>query len=898
MKKVIRMIALTIISAVFCFCTTKNVKAETLEMRYQDNIYYVHVNSDGTGYSSYQLAMFYVDGKLAYCIEPGLAIYSTKYDVGGWDVTSLSPEQRKRIELIGYYGYEYPTHQGNVKYYMAAQELIWKVVKPLSATWSTQKRGGGQIINIEAEKDEIERLISNHSTKPDFNNKTINGVIGDTITLVDSNNVLSEFSVYDASSNEVQINGNRLDIKVNRTGENQIKFIRKNYDNDINLVYYNSNSQKLAHTRLSDPVTAKLNLNIVAGKVKINKLDKDTNKNKAQGEGRLKGAVYDIFNENDEYITSLTTDELGQAISVNLPSLGRYYIKEKSASIGYLVDNTKYYFDITKDNLNQNINVYEKVISRSYDITKVYASNKTEIMTPEPNVEFGIYDKNNKLVLKKTTDKDGKIYFTLPYGSYTLKQLTTTKGYEKIKDYNFEIKDVGEKVNKIFSNAEITSKIKIIKVDENDKRVKKAGIKFKIKNIDTNKYVCQKITYPNDKTVCEYETTSDGTLITPYPLNYGNYQVEELDQKITGYLWNKTPLKFSINENSNMIKNGEDSIIELKFKNTEVKGKIVINKVGEKFIISNNKYSYSNTKLAKVEFGIYDKNRNLIKKIYTDKNGNAEIDDLKLGIYYIKELQTLKGYILDNKEYKIELTYKDQYTSVVTNKINLNNYLEKGKLEFTKTDLINGEVIPNTIIEIYTDNDKLIFTGKTDRNGKIVINNLKLGKYYILEKEAATGYTITDEKVYFEIKKNGEIVKAEMKDKPITGTLEFTKTDVSTSEALPNTLIEIYNEKDELIFSGRTDENGKITIPEIRYGKYYIVEKEAPEGYTLNPNKMYFEILEDGKVVKSTMTDEKMVVEVPNTNKNDNLVLGMISLISLGLGCAIYGTIKSKKRKK
>ena len=121
---------------------------------------------------------------------------------------------------------------------------------------------------------------------------------------------------------------------------------------------------------------------------------------------------------------------------------------------------------MTKENLNQNINVYEKVISKSYDITKVYACNKTGIMIPEQNVEFGIYDKSNKLVLKKTTDKDGKIYFTLPYGSYTLRQLTTTKGYEKIEDYNFEIKDVGEKVNKIFSNAEITSKIKIIKVDK------------------------------------------------------------------------------------------------------------------------------------------------------------------------------------------------------------------------------------------------------------------------------------------------------------------------------------------------------------------------------------------------------------------------------------------------
>lgn len=393
MKKFIRMMALMIVSAVFCFCTTKNVKAETLEMRYQDNIYYVHVNDDGTGYSSYQLAMFYVDGKLAYCVEPGLAIYSTKYDVGGWDVTSLSPEQRKRIELIGYYGYEYPTHQGNVKYYMAAQELIWKVAKPLSATWSTQKRGGGQIINIEAEKDEIERLISNHSTKPDFNNKTINGVIGDTINLVDSNNVLSEFSVYDASSNEVQINGNRLDIKVNRTGENQIKFIRKNYDNDINLVYYNSNSQKLAHTRLSDPVTAKLNLNIVAGKVKINKLDKDTKNNKAQGEASLNGAVYEIYNSNDEYITSISTDEMGQGKSINLPNLGRYYLKEKSSSKGYLVDDTKYYFDMSLDNINPTINVYEQVIKRSFEFTKIYSSDKTGIMTPEKNIKFGIYDK-------------------------------------------------------------------------------------------------------------------------------------------------------------------------------------------------------------------------------------------------------------------------------------------------------------------------------------------------------------------------------------------------------------------------------------------------------------------------------------------------------------------------
>ena len=135
-----------------------------------------------------------------------------------------------------------------------------------------------------------------------------------------------------------------------------------------------------------------------------------------------------------------------------------------------------------------------------------------------------------------------------------------------------------------------------------------------------------------------------------------------------------------------------------------------------------------------------------------------------------------------------------------------------------------------------------------------------------------------------------------MKDKPITGILEFTKTDVSTSEALPNTLIEIYNEKDELIFSGRTNENGKIIIQGLRYGKYYIVEKEAPEGYNLNPNKMYFEILEDGKIVKVTMTDEKVIVEVPKTGITDFKLIYIFgtTFIIVGVGILIY--VKTKRK--
>ena len=136
-----------------------------------------------------------------------------------------------------------------------------------------------------------------------------------------------------------------------------------------------------------------------------------------------------------------------------------------------------------------------------------------------------------------------------------------------------------------------------------------------------------------------------------------------------------------------------------------------------------------------------------------------------------------------------------------------------------------------------------------------------------------------------------------MKNRPIYGTLEFTKTDISTSEPLPNTVIEIYTENDELVFSGKTDENGKVIIEELRYGKYYILEKEAPEGYILTEEKMAFEILEDGEIVKATMVNEKVVVEVPNTGLNDYFVLEIISglLILSGIGVIIYAKKKNKK---
>ena len=134
-----------------------------------------------------------------------------------------------------------------------------------------------------------------------------------------------------------------------------------------------------------------------------------------------------------------------------------------------------------------------------------------------------------------------------------------------------------------------------------------------------------------------------------------------------------------------------------------------------------------------------------------------------------------------------------------------------------------------------------------------------------------------------------------MTNEKFKGDLEFTKVDLSTGDPLPNTLIEVYNaETEELIFSGRTDENGKIIIKDLEYGKYYILEKEAPENYILNEEKMYFEILENGEVVKATMTNEK--VEMPKTFNTDiTSVITIMGTALVGLGLLLYAKKKNNK---
>lgn len=892
------------INGVHAYATKGDIiQGKTIEGPY----YITHIKGTRESYIKGQFLIRSSDGQFVYCVQPFVSVKEdNSYDVTTEDflsVVTMSEDAWNKITRIAYYGYGYKDDNydhTDEKYYMAAQMLIWRIADSSVDSYFTnyyqEKRNDNILAN---EMKEIEDLANRHLVIPKFSNVPEEMVVGETIEIVDTNNVLENYTMGDIHNATIDKSGNKLSITATSVGtlDFTLNKYANRYGEAVNL-YYAVDSQNAIVRGDIDPIRLVNKIKVYGRNVTINKLDKDTNTSKPQGNASLSGAIYGVYKEDGTYITSLKTNSEGVATSDDILSLGRYYLIEEDASTGYLVDDTKYYFNITETEYNPVINVYEKVITRDFEFIKVYADSNTGIMIPEKGIEFGIYSSDNELVLSKITDEQGSIKFNLPYGKYTVKQLTKPNGYEKIKDFSFEVNSLGDTIKKVISNAEITARLKVIKIDKvTGEIIKRAGIKFQIVNAKTGELVKQKITYPTVKILDTFETNNNGILITPYPLGTGTYYLKEVDEAIDGYLWNDKSVEFTIDDNTTFIEDEISGIVfETFFDNEPVKGKVEITKLGEKYSFTDRGLEYYDSLLSGVKFGLYQNDKLLLTGI-TDKNGRLVFDNLDLGKYCIKELETNSYYVLSQDNNCFELKYKDQYTPIITQKLELKNNLKSSKVSFTKIDSVSGKPIANTYISIYSENDDLIYTGRTDENGKIVFESLPIGNYYYIETKAADGYVIDNEKITFKVTGEDE-VKLIKKNKRITGTLEFSKVDFSTSEPLPNTKIEIYRAKtNEIVFEGLTDEEGMIVIHSLDYGRYYILEKEAPDGYNINEEKMYFEILEDGKIVKVTMTDDKILVEVPITNKDDYfIILGSIT-IGLSIGIIAYEKIKDKKKK-
>ena len=769
------------------------------------------------GYIKYQQARFMrrsEDNAFMYCLQPFVDIDNNLpyYNIARSDfasVLNITEEQWDRIALLAYYGYQYNENgfnHSNNKWYAITQLMIWRTIEPQNKFVFTDTLNGKDLPNKFADEiAEMDMLVKNHYTRPNFNITDLSIPLGQSKTLTDSNDVLKYFKVSSTENVNAKIEGNNLILTATEIGKAKVNLVKKATKHSAPpIVYFKDGSQNVMRVGYYDPLPALFNLDVIGGKVEINKVDSETKNNIPQGNATLGGAKYGIYNLNNEKVGEITTDENGYGISDYLPSLGDFYLKELSPSKGYTLDENKYSFIVDKDKLLANVEVYERVIKADFTLFKTFASGTTGILKGEPNITFNIYlndcnprpqlrsieNNNNRCFVESiTTDENGYAKTSLPYGKYTISQENNTPNYEKVENFEIEVNEnTGNNIYKLLSNAPIEAKLKVIKTDkETGEVITKAGIKFKIKDANTSEYICQTITYPTAKKVCEYETDKNGVIITPANL-VGDFLLEEVENQILdGYVWNSEAMPIHIGEGSEILVDKDyGALLVVKFSNERVKGKLNITKYGEKLIIDNNTFGYEKILLNEVELELYAEEDIFVnsKKKYskdelittvTTNNGKAVIENLELGKYYIKEKSTDNNHVLDEKIYTFELKHKDQYTKEIVKDVVLQNYYKKGTLEFTKTDLVSGKPIPNTLIEIYLDKEledgttesTLIFSGLTDENGQIIIKDLFIGKGHIIEKESATGYQITDEVIEFEIKENGEIVKANLTNEQI-----------------------------------------------------------------------------------------------------------------------------------
>ena len=642
---------------------------------------------------------------------------------------------------------------------------------------------------------------------------------------------------------------------------------------------------------------------IIKGKIKITKQDSETNTCKPLGEGILSGAKYQIVDINNNVVDTITINDNCTGTSKELP-YGKYKVKEIEASKGYKIDNNIYDVSIDSDNLEINVISKEDIIKNRISILKQYdyVEGNSMFVNAEVNIIFEIYDSNNFKYDTIITDKNGYALVDLPYGTWQFHQKNVVNGYQKIHDFYVNVDD-NSPLKHYYNilNNKIAAYLKLVKKDSTTGNViKLSGTKFKILNMDTNEYVSQ---YVGGKLLDTFETDENGIMTTYLKLEAGNYKVKEIEAP-KGYLLNDEGVIFSVNDNTEFEYTSYGTFVTVEYMNDPVMGQLEIKKYGEIFKIKDDNYSFDKMPLSLVKFNIYAsediispdgttiyyRKGTRVDRLTTNEDGYVISKKLPLGKYYLVETKTNSNYILNKEKYYFELKETDATTPIVLECYETINYLRNGNLEIIKKDADNRKVVPNTKIEIYTENDELIYTGMTNEDGKIILNKLPIGKYYIIETVASDGYRINSEKVYFEIKRNNQNVKVTLKNEKIKSKVIIHKVDESNN-SLNGVHINIYDENDKIIYKGVTDKDGNIEV-ELSYGKYYYKEISTIDGYIINDEKVYFNITNDNETFEFNLVNIKKEIEVPNTGTNKQNFLLPNLLIILGILLNIYGKKK------
>ncbi len=504
------------------------------------------------------LEYLYLDGKISYCVEPGVAsrddVYYSSEDFSSY----MTEEKKQKLALIHYYGYEmHPT----LEYYMASQALIWEEMGAVDVVY----RQNGEVVSVDALKNEIINQVNHHDDLPTYANQTFYRYVGEFFDL----------PYFDDRYESKTYLGESFFFLTFTEGIYKFHFDQKAQEG-VSLLYSNGDAQKIASLNLSN------------------------NQKKS----------FDVY-------------------AVYYEKKGRVYLQKLGEKIVNLQNGTF----ITE------MKPLEGAIYGLYAREDIFLKNGLTKY------------KKDELVQTLTTTNDIIVSNDLYYGNYYIKELQTDDDYILDEnEYDFVIDDDHEEVNFTFENKRKTSKIIIQKEGEVLDKIEKGKGVYSYKPLDniTFSLYTEDDIYENGILVIKKDTlvdqkkTENGKVVFDN-LILGNYYIKEED----------SPFYKSIDIKHVSLTLDEEVINLL---NQKKKGNLIILKTDEE-----------GKKLKGVTFQIY-KDDTLLLEAVTNKNGEIILDDLELGTYVIKEVKTIDGYQIDDKNYEVSIKENETATINILNR--------------------------------------------------------------------------------------------------------------------------------------------------------------------------------------------------------------------------------------
>ena len=388
--------------------------------------------------------------------------------------------------------------------------------------------------------------------------------------------------------------------------------------------------------------------------------------------------------------------------------------------------------------------------------------------------------------------------------------------------------------------------------------------------------------------VVDTVTTDESGLAESKPLYLGKYEVKEITAP-TGYVLNT-----EIHTAELAYAGQEVEITETAadFCNERQKAAVSLDKVleqDERFGIG------KNGELSAVTFGLFAAEEltaadgsiipadGLLEIVSVDENGHAVCKtDLPFGSYYLKELSMDGHYILSDEKYPIVFEYAGQDTALVAIKANggtpIENKLLYGEIHGLKKDE-DGSGLAGALIGLFRADctefttENAILTATSAENGSFSFARVPYGNWIVREIEAPTGFVLLAKTYPVTVNADGAVIEVEIENTRIRGTVQLTKTDRDYSDnKLTGAEFTVYRDSngnkeldanDELLGTLTETGIGVYEMADLLYGGYFVKETKAPEGFYLDNNAYYFEIVEDGKTVTVENEAGKGFVNAP-----------------------------------